>query len=229
MIHHKNAFTLAEVLITLGIIGIVAAMTLPVLISNHNKNIAETRLKRIASVLNSVVKLAEVDYGEPKNWEPAGSADVIKKYFLPYLPGSSFINESELAGYRVYVSSSDGNDSFTMNGGYASGLKLKTGETIRVPNGINENSGLLQIGVLIRENTKSKYISGKEYFTFFMDLSKGVVDVKPWAEKWGVSSCTDNRNLLLSQCKSSTGHSALCLMLIECNGWKIPDDYPIRF
>ena len=31
---HKSAFTLAEVLITLGIIGIVAALTLPTLIQN---------------------------------------------------------------------------------------------------------------------------------------------------------------------------------------------------
>lgn len=31
----KNGFTLAEVLITLGIIGVVAAMTLPVLIQKH--------------------------------------------------------------------------------------------------------------------------------------------------------------------------------------------------
>ena len=30
----KNAFTLAEVLITLGIIGIVAAITIPTLINN---------------------------------------------------------------------------------------------------------------------------------------------------------------------------------------------------
>ena len=31
-------FTLAEVLITLGIIGVVAAMTLPTLIQNYKKN-----------------------------------------------------------------------------------------------------------------------------------------------------------------------------------------------
>lgn len=30
----KNGFTLAEVLITLGIIGVVAAMTIPTLIAN---------------------------------------------------------------------------------------------------------------------------------------------------------------------------------------------------
>ena len=38
-----SAFTLAEVLITLGIIGVVAAMTMPVLISNHNKSVVEAK------------------------------------------------------------------------------------------------------------------------------------------------------------------------------------------
>ena len=40
MIHHyknKKGFTLAEVLITLGIIGVVAAMTLPTLIAKHQE------------------------------------------------------------------------------------------------------------------------------------------------------------------------------------------------
>lgn len=34
----KKAFTLAEILITLGIIGVVAAMTMPVLIENYKKS-----------------------------------------------------------------------------------------------------------------------------------------------------------------------------------------------
>lgn len=33
----KIAFTLAEVLVTLGIIGVVAAITMPTLIDNHQK------------------------------------------------------------------------------------------------------------------------------------------------------------------------------------------------
>ena len=41
-----SAFTLAEVLITLGIIGIVAAMTLPSVIVNYQKQEALTRLKK---------------------------------------------------------------------------------------------------------------------------------------------------------------------------------------
>lgn len=45
-----SAFTLAEVLITLGIIGVVAAMTMPVLISNHNKSVVEARLSKAYNV-----------------------------------------------------------------------------------------------------------------------------------------------------------------------------------
>lgn len=39
------AFTLAEVLITLGIIGVVAALTLPNLIADYRASVVETRLK----------------------------------------------------------------------------------------------------------------------------------------------------------------------------------------
>ena len=41
----KQAFTLAEVLITLGIIGVVAALTLPSLISKNNTAAMESILK----------------------------------------------------------------------------------------------------------------------------------------------------------------------------------------
>ena len=48
----KVAFTLAEVLITLGIIGVVAALTLPTLISNYQKRVYVTQLKKSVSVLS---------------------------------------------------------------------------------------------------------------------------------------------------------------------------------
>ena len=40
--YRHNAFTLAEVLITLGIIGVVAAMTLPTLIAKNQEKVLET-------------------------------------------------------------------------------------------------------------------------------------------------------------------------------------------
>ena len=42
----QKAFTLAEVLITLGIIGVVAAMTIPTLIANTRAQQYRARLKR---------------------------------------------------------------------------------------------------------------------------------------------------------------------------------------
>ena len=51
----SNAFTLAEVLITLAIIGVVAAMTMPTLISNTNGAQFKTAYKKALSVLSQAV------------------------------------------------------------------------------------------------------------------------------------------------------------------------------
>ena len=58
-------FTLAEVLITLGIIGIVATLTIPSLINNYQKKQTVTKLQKAISVLNQAYKLAYDDVGEP--------------------------------------------------------------------------------------------------------------------------------------------------------------------
>ena len=60
----SNAFTLAEVLITLAIIGVVAAMTMPTLINNTKGAQFKTAYKKALSVLNQavVMNLALVDY-----------------------------------------------------------------------------------------------------------------------------------------------------------------------
>ena len=58
----KVGFTLAEVLITLGIIGIVAAMTLPTLIANVNSAKYRTQFKKTLSAVNQAVKLNEAKY-----------------------------------------------------------------------------------------------------------------------------------------------------------------------
>ncbi len=64
----RLGFTLTETLITLGIIGVVAAMTLPALIQNYRNHVVETRLKKIYSGINQAILLAEKDYGDRKYW-----------------------------------------------------------------------------------------------------------------------------------------------------------------
>lgn len=72
-IRHKTAFTLAEVLITIGIVGIVAAMTLPALIQKRQNKVLETQFKKsyamLSQVLISVVaneygSIADIDWAE---------------------------------------------------------------------------------------------------------------------------------------------------------------------
>ena len=53
----KNAFTLAEVLITLGIIGVVAAMTMPTLLNSTQGAQYRTAFKKGLSVLSQAVVL----------------------------------------------------------------------------------------------------------------------------------------------------------------------------
>ena len=59
----KVAFTLAEVLITLGIIGIVAAMTLPALISNYRVKVLESGFKKSVSTIDNALMLTANDMG----------------------------------------------------------------------------------------------------------------------------------------------------------------------
>ena len=64
----KAAFTLAEVLITLGIIGIVASMTLPSLIQSYKERVTVTKVQKAYSVLNQAFKRISEEYGEPQDW-----------------------------------------------------------------------------------------------------------------------------------------------------------------
>ena len=60
----KNyGFTLSEVLITLAIIGIVAAITVPTIMANYTKQAKSAKLKKAASVVSQACKKALADNG----------------------------------------------------------------------------------------------------------------------------------------------------------------------
>lgn len=58
-----SGFTLAEVLITLGIIGVVAAMTIPVLIANTRSAKYRSQFKKTVSTLSQAARLSDSLYG----------------------------------------------------------------------------------------------------------------------------------------------------------------------
>lgn len=87
----KKGFTLAEVLITLGIIGIVAAMTLPALMSKYKEQELATRTKKTYSVINQAIQKYQADsetigdvtglFDTTKT--SAQTVDDFSKYFTP--------------------------------------------------------------------------------------------------------------------------------------------------
>lgn len=69
----KNGFTLAEVLITLGILGVVVAMTMPSLIQNYREKEYTTKLKKFYSVMENAGRLVEEEYGSVDTWDLSNS------------------------------------------------------------------------------------------------------------------------------------------------------------
>ena len=59
----QKAFTLAETLITLAIIGVIAAMTIPTLMTKVNDYIYKTALKKAYSQLTNAVKMIPISQG----------------------------------------------------------------------------------------------------------------------------------------------------------------------
>lgn len=85
----KKAFTLAEVLITLGIIGVIVALTLPTVMTNYRNKVFETGLNTAYSLLLQGLSRMSSDAGYtityndyPKERDGSGCFyDIYKKYF----------------------------------------------------------------------------------------------------------------------------------------------------
>ena len=66
MIHHyksKKGFTLAEVLITLGVIGVVAALTLPSVVNKYKVKQLRTAFMRSSSLIQNALNQTAVEFG----------------------------------------------------------------------------------------------------------------------------------------------------------------------
>lgn len=69
-----NGFTLAEVIITLGIIGIVAAMTMPILMTKLRERTAHAQLKTAYSKVYQAIKIAQDEGGYNCFYDAQGMA-----------------------------------------------------------------------------------------------------------------------------------------------------------
>ncbi len=113
-------FTLAEVLITLGIIGVVAAMTIPTLMANYQKQVWINQLKKTYSVLNEGYRQIYVNQG-CTDMTCTGFMDgaylnfdneEVKNKFVSTFKLSN-VNNSNLLNYKV--NTGGGNTGYTFN------------------------------------------------------------------------------------------------------------------
>ena len=94
--HHiksRKAFTLAEVLITLGIIGVVAALTIPTLINNYRKKVLETGFKKSMSTIQQALNTTAAECG----------ADYLLKYRMDNLVTASIPKEERIAINEIFA------------------------------------------------------------------------------------------------------------------------------
>ncbi len=84
-----KGFTLAETLITLGIIGVVAAMTIPNLIQKNFERQTVSKLRQTQSIIAQAIRMAEEEYGDVSGWGLTGantaSAEIIANNLKPFL------------------------------------------------------------------------------------------------------------------------------------------------
>ena len=101
-LHKRTAFTLAEVLITLGIIGIVAALTLPVIISDVKNSQLEAGLKKAYSVLGQALNMYQAENGERIIAGDATNRRMIKSYLMQYIKSAKGINDDYCSNTSTY-------------------------------------------------------------------------------------------------------------------------------
>lgn len=93
----SKAFTLAEILIVLGIIGIVASITIPILISNIQEQILKTAWKKEFSMLSQVAMNIANDNGGTLKYAFDSPKDVFQKFakYIKILKPCYDVNEVE--------------------------------------------------------------------------------------------------------------------------------------
>lgn len=209
----RFAFTLAEVLITLGIIGVVAALTMPSLIQNHKKQTTLSKLKKISAALGQANSLAVVEYGNYREnfaqWNADEALEMFEKYYTPYMK----IDKVEKGKKGVFAYLTDGTALYffrnwrtpEMEGWY--NVFFVACLTHNACKALNETS----------EQTINKSL-GVERFILY---TNGMLPSYHY-----LSGGT--RAQAIEDCKNGTSKEG-CSALIGGDSWQIKKDYPFKF
>lgn len=214
MLQNKKAFTLSEILITLGIIGIVAAMTIPTLVKTFHKHQIEIGLKRAYSILNQCVMLSIAQNGDFNEWVfPKEDTETElmqfgQTYLFPFLKiakncgvsSGCFTKNDTAINNSTHIIKFQTIDGMNM-AFYSANIQTKINFYIDI-NGMTKPNvrGLDIFEFIILNNGNGKYVYPKGY-------------ERTQAEVF--NSCANG--------------GLACAKLIIDNNWKIPDNYPLKW
>lgn len=238
----KHGFTLAEVLITLGIIGVVASLTLPAIVQKNNNKVVETRLKKFYSMINQAVQRAEADYGDRTYWyqdtntidadqdgKPIPGSSTIEKwwnkYMAPYIKTvNTKYNEEALPIFMF----ADGSQLMAAHTTSMRDWYFFTGDMYKCIDkygSLDESMGkcaFLFIFMPGGDNADGDYVNRDEKWKYHRN--KGF---EPYKYAWdGTREGLINGVEHKRGCNTNAG--AYCTALIQLNNWKIPKDYPFK-
>jgi len=226
-----RAFTLAEVLITLGIIGVVAAMTMPTLIQKHRKTVAETGLKKFYTIMNQAIQLSVNDNGETKYWEfteatyaPEPNKQFYNKYLKKYLKTL----KTDIIPIKLDIGMQDIFAIFFTDGsGAAIGWGGKDwyycAKTKDFSQYIDKNgTGCFLFGFYPTSQWNEAPYTTKVYY------NKGI---EPHVQAAQIQVGTDESGnpIYAAPTEDTLYEGKFWARAIQLNGWRIPDDYPLKF
>ena len=230
----KFAFTLAEVLITLGIIGIVAAITIPGLISNKQKMEIETKLREDYSIIQQSMKMSENDGLTIDPYMPEPVQEIQKwfdTFLAPYMKYSNACVEKKgcwqsdgptknLAGEIAYCSRTGigvGYGILTMR--LINGTNLNfdsySKEDAKRYLGLITTNKVLAIFIDVNGDRKPNII-GKDIFIAIL-TEDGIVPA-------GISESNEKVDENCSSNSTDINAGYYCLLKVKNNGWEIPND-----
>lgn len=222
------AFTLAEVLITLGIIGIVAAMTIPTLMANYQKKQTVTKLQKAISIINQAYRLAYDDVGEATAEEARamGGVEYFNKYWNPYIKVSSLCD-------KIGCDYNNGGSPWFAPSGKRYPIQLQT-DYSRV--GFYSLDGYFYLIVVLVGGSKDSETTNSQIFVDINGANKPNIvgkDVflltrKSDSEKGGVvvPECSTSTLESINSSCSKNGYGECCAEKIKRAGWQIDDSYP---
>ncbi len=237
---NRRAFSLAEVLITLVVIGIIVSITVNnIFVSTFKREVLSKLKKNYASFAHAIL-LSKFENGSINNWYDMAEKNAYNYYNLflrKYLQTGNICTDYKDCGYKnskpwkylngdVYnwtiMEEKETRVFFYLNDGTF--VAVKTGSlscSKKDSNGIcigEQNAASLEAPVVIIDinGGKEPNMFGKDVFLLYLDNDTGVV---PHGK-------TYTKSLINSNC-SLSDKGTCCLMRIIGNSWQFDKDYPI--